>query len=104
MDLGTMQAKLNAAQYQLQGEMNGDFEQIVENCKIFNPPGTLPIAHAESLQKFWHTEVAKATKLSYQEKRALQGMMNRLRLKPRSALALPYCFTAFLKFYIFIDS
>jgi transcription initiation factor TFIID subunit 2 len=74
--------------YQTQGELNDDFEQIVINCKLFNPPATLPVVHAEALQRIWRSEVAKAVKLSYQEKRALQGMMNRLRTKPRYALAL----------------
>jgi transcription initiation factor TFIID subunit 2 len=83
MDLGTMQMKLNNAQYRVQSELNDDFEQIVTNCKIFNPPGTVPVLHAEALQRVWWSEASKAGKLSYQEKRALQGMMNRLRQKPR---------------------
>lgn len=81
MDLGTMQNKLAQGRYVTQQEISDDFEQIVINCKIFNPPGTLPVAHAEALQKTWRAEVAKASKLNYSEKRALQGMMNRLRMK-----------------------
>lgn len=82
MDIGTMQVKLNKGAYHYQQEMNDDFDQIVTNCKIFNPPNTLPIAHAEALQRFYWSEVIKLGKLSYQEKRALQGLMNRLRTKP----------------------
>jgi len=88
MDLGTMQMKLNNAQYRVQSELNDDFEQIVTNCKIFNPPGTVPVLHAEALQRVWWSEASKAGKLSYQEKRALQGMMNRLRQKPSAAIFL----------------
>lgn len=82
MDLSTMQVKLNNGAYHFQQEINDDFDQIVTNCKIFNPPGTLPIAHAEAMQRYYWSEVNKLGKLSYQEKRALQGMMNRLRQKP----------------------
>lgn len=84
MDLGTMQIKLNDGQYSNQQELNDDFEQIVTNCKIFNPPGTVPVLHVEELRRVWRAEASKAGKLSYQEKRALQGMMNRLRQRPRS--------------------
>lgn len=83
MDLGTMQMKLNNGMYRYQSELNADFEQIVANCRIFNPPGTVPVLHVETLQKVWWSEASKAGKLSYQEKRALQGMMNRLRQRPR---------------------
>lgn len=76
-----MQVKLNNGAYHFQQEVNDDFDQIVTNAKIFNPPGTLPITYAESLQRYYRTEVSKLGKLSYQEKRALQGMMNRLRQK-----------------------
>lgn len=86
MDLGTMQMKLNNGQYQVQQELNDDFEQIVTNCKIFNPPGTVPVLHVEELRRIWRAEVSKAGKLSYQEKRALQGMTNRLRQRPRYAI------------------
>lgn len=88
MDLGTLQANLDSGRYQLQGELNDDFEQIVINAKIFNPPNTLPVVHAETLQKTWKAEVAKANKLSYQERRSLQGMMNRLKQRPAAAIFL----------------
>lgn len=77
-----MQDKLNRGMYQTQGEINQDFEQIVTNCYIFNPPGTLPRFHADALQNVWRSDVAKANKLAYNEKRALQGMLNRLRALP----------------------
>lgn len=77
-----MMSKLSKGKYHTQQQMNEDFDQIVTNCKIFNPPGTLPVAHAEALQKMWKSEVAKAGRMNYAEKRALQGMMNRLRAKP----------------------
>ena len=90
MDMGTLQANLDSGRYQLQGELNDDFEQIVINAKIFNPPNTLPVVHAETLQKTWKAEVAKANKLSYQERRSLQGMMNRLKQRPAWVAILLY--------------
>lgn len=83
-----MQSKLASGRYSTMQELNDDFEQIVINCKLFNPPGTLPVAHAERLQQVWHSEVAKANRMSYQEKRSLQGMMNRLKMKPCALIFL----------------
>ncbi|KAH8913991.1 Bromodomain-containing protein, partial [Atractiella rhizophila] len=40
MDLSTMQSKLDSHSYRTYGDIDKDFRQIVQNCKIFNPPGT----------------------------------------------------------------
>ena len=80
MDFGTMSAKLSAGEYKTMEEFGADVELIIANCRQFNPPGTYPDTCAKALEAVWRPLWAKLTvkKLTYQEKRTLQGVMNKL--------------------------
>ena len=80
MDFGTMSAKLSAGEYRTMEEFAADIELILANCRQFNPPGTYPSTCANTLEGIWKPLWAKAMvrKLTYQEKRTLQGIMNKL--------------------------
>ncbi|TKY85733.1 hypothetical protein EX895_005273 [Sporisorium graminicola] len=88
MDLSTMEKKVNQAAYTTMGEFASDVELIFANCRQFNPPGTEPCQHADELQKMWRKEWAKAVtpKLEANEKRALVGLINRLKTHQSSLL------------------
>lgn len=57
-----------------------DMDLIWKNCRQFNPGGTYPIMCTEIMERAWKKEWAKAMekKLSWLEKRGLQGIMNTL--------------------------
>ncbi len=88
MDLSTMEKKLNQAAYSTMGEFAADVELIFANCRQFNPPGTEPCQHADELEKLWRKEWAKTVtpKLEANEKRALVGLINRLKTHQSSLL------------------
>ncbi|CDU22782.1 related to TAF2-component of TFIID complex [Sporisorium scitamineum] len=88
MDLSTMEKKVNQAAYSTMGEFASDMELIFANCRQFNPPGTEPCQHADELEKLWRKEWAKTVtpKLEVNEKRALVGLMNRLKTHQSSLL------------------
>jgi nucleosome-remodeling factor subunit BPTF len=50
MDLETVETKLD--QYNTLAEFLGDITRIVENCRYYNPPGTLISRTAENLELF----------------------------------------------------
>ena len=77
MDLGTISQKLNQADYITMEEFAKDVELVFTNCRTFNPPLTLPVTCADIVAKAFRKEWAKATekKLSWPEKRSLQGVM-----------------------------
>ncbi|GAK64470.1 TATA-binding protein associated factor taf2 [Moesziomyces antarcticus] len=88
MDLSTMEKKVNQAAYSTMGEFAADMELIFANCRQFNPPGTEPCQHADELEKLWRKEWAKTVtpRLEANEKRALVGLMNRLKTHQSSLL------------------
>ncbi|SJX62832.1 related to TAF2-component of TFIID complex [Sporisorium reilianum f. sp. reilianum] len=88
MDLSTMEKKVNQAAYATMGEFAADMELIFANCRQFNPPGTEPCQHADELEKMWRKEWAKTVtpKLEANEKRALVGLINRLKTHQSSLL------------------
>ena len=78
MDLRTMDEKLKRGDYTTMEQFEADMNLILANCRTFNPPGTYPIECADALERAFKKEWAKVTerKLSYGEKRSLQGLMN----------------------------
>ncbi|KAF5374962.1 hypothetical protein D9758_000502 [Tetrapyrgos nigripes] len=86
MDLGTMSGKLNSSQYTTMEDFRRDVELIFSNCRQFNPPGTAPVLCADALEKFFRKEWSKVIerKLSWVEKRGLQGIMSTLVKEPVS--------------------
>ncbi|KAH7907029.1 hypothetical protein BJ138DRAFT_1137716 [Hygrophoropsis aurantiaca] len=77
MDFGTMTDRLNAGKYSTMEEFSKDVQLIFNNCRKFNPPTTYPVTCADAVEKMFKKEWSKMTekKLSWVEKRALQGMM-----------------------------
>ena len=81
MDIGTMEKKLNSGQYQTMADFAADMLLVFRNAQQFNPPGTTPYLHAEACEAAFQKEWAKALvpQLEYAEKRALQGLLSRLK-------------------------
>ncbi|KAF9075021.1 hypothetical protein BDP27DRAFT_1316349 [Rhodocollybia butyracea] len=79
MDLGTMSSKLARGAYNTMGEFRKDMELIFSNCRKFNPPGTYPFICADAVEAAFKKEWPKATekKLSWGEKRGLQGILTK---------------------------
>ncbi|GAA96863.1 uncharacterized protein L969DRAFT_94877 [Mixia osmundae IAM 14324] len=75
MDLGTMMIKVREGRYRDTHEITRDFTLIGKNCRIFNPPGTLPIQHAEELERAWPLEWLDVDRIMPGEKRSLQSML-----------------------------
>ncbi|SNX84333.1 related to TAF2 - component of TFIID complex [Melanopsichium pennsylvanicum] len=88
MDLSTIEKKVNQASYTTMSEFAADMQLIFENCRQFNPPGTDPCQHADELEKLWRKDWAKTVtpKLEANEKRALVGLLNRLKMHQNSLL------------------
>ncbi|KAF8665397.1 hypothetical protein AX16_000416 [Volvariella volvacea WC 439] len=86
MDLGTMMEKLGRAEYDTMGSFAHDMHLIFSNCHKFNPPGTYPVLCADIIQRAYEKEWSKALekKLTWTEKRGLQGVMNNLVKEPIS--------------------
>lgn len=80
MDFGTMSSKLNKGTYRFMEEFAKDAELVFHNCRQFNPPATYPVTCADIIEKAFKKEWSKAMekKLSWQEKRSLQGFMTTL--------------------------
>ncbi|KIK70503.1 hypothetical protein GYMLUDRAFT_32530 [Collybiopsis luxurians FD-317 M1] len=77
MDLGTISAKLGRGAYSSMEEFRKDMGLIFSNCRQFNPPSTFPVLCADVVEAAFKKEWVKATekKLSWAEKRGLQGIM-----------------------------
>ncbi|KAI0652328.1 hypothetical protein C8Q79DRAFT_937038 [Trametes meyenii] len=77
MDFGTITTKLNENKYQTMDQFARDVELVFQNCRTFNPPTTYPVMCADAVERAWKKEWSKAMerKLSYAEKRSLQGLM-----------------------------
>ncbi|KAI0692979.1 hypothetical protein BC835DRAFT_1276761 [Cytidiella melzeri] len=90
MDFGTMSAKLSAGDYKTMEEFGVDVDLVIANCRQFNPPGTYPDSCAKAVEAIWKPLWAKTMvkKLSYQEKRTLQGVINKLAQDPISFVFL----------------
>ncbi|KAI0375461.1 hypothetical protein BV20DRAFT_960622 [Pilatotrama ljubarskyi] len=86
MDFGTIGTKLSEGKYSTMEDFARDVELVFQNCRTFNPPTTYPVMCADAVERVWKKEWAKATekKLSYAEKRSLQGLLKTLFSDPVS--------------------
>lgn len=80
MDFGTIGLKLTEGKYPAMEEFAKDADLVFSNCRKFNPPTTYPVNCADAVEKVFKKEWAKAfeRKLSWTEKRSLQGLMSAL--------------------------
>ena len=80
MDFGTMSQKLTDGKYSSMEDFGTDADLVFGNCRKFNPPHTYPVNCADAVEKVFKKEWTKATekKLSWLEKRSLQGLMTAL--------------------------
>ncbi|KXN88910.1 Transcription initiation factor TFIID subunit 2, partial [Leucoagaricus sp. SymC.cos] len=86
MDFATMTQKLSDGQYVTMEDFKKDVDLIFSNCRQFNPPSTFPVKCADTIEKVFKKEWPKAMerKLSWTEKRGLQGLMSTLVKDPIS--------------------
>ena len=86
MDFGTMLTKLNENKYQFMEQFKEDIELVFSNCRQFNTPDTYPTKCAAIVEKVFKKEWPKTMerKLSWTEKRGLQGIMTTLVKEPMS--------------------
>src|SRR4051794_11254367 len=77
MDFGTISQRLAEGTYTTMEEFAKDIDLVFSNCRTFNPPGTYPVTCADIVERTFKKEWAKVMekKLSWAEKRALQGIM-----------------------------
>jgi len=80
MDFGTISSKLNDEKYVTMEEFKHDVELVFSNCRQFNPIGTSQTICAAVVEKLFKKEWPKAMerKLSWTEKRGLQGILTTL--------------------------
>lgn len=80
MDFGTMSQKLTEDSYAYMEEFARDASLVFSNCRKFNPPATYPVICADTVERVFKKEWSKAMerKLSWTEKRSLQGLMTTL--------------------------
>ena len=80
MDFGTVGSKLQRGEYTTMEAVKKDIELVFSNCRQFNPPGTFPVAAAESVERTFRKEWPKAMerKLTFTEKRGLQSVLTNL--------------------------
>ncbi|KAF9531853.1 hypothetical protein CPB83DRAFT_785561 [Crepidotus variabilis] len=86
MDFGTMNTRLDAGKYTSMEDFKRDVELVLNNCRKFNRPEDYPTTCANAVEKVFKREWPKAMerKLSWQEKRSLQGIMTTLVKDPIS--------------------
>lgn len=79
-----MLTKLGKNKYVTMEDFQADMELVFNNCRQFNYPGTFPIACADSVEKAFKKEWLKPVekKLSWTEKRGLQGVIATLIKEP----------------------
>lgn len=77
MDLQTMTIKVERGDMNYE-ELFADFDLIVSNCKLFNPPDTEPVWYVDVLDRAWRSEWERASKLSYNVKRSLLSFLKTL--------------------------
>ena len=75
-----MKTKLDEGQYLTMEEFASDVNLVFANCRQFNPPTTDPTLCADAVEKQFKKEWTKALekKLTFQEKRSVQAVMNKL--------------------------
>ncbi|KAI0937072.1 hypothetical protein AcV5_005059 [Taiwanofungus camphoratus] len=80
IDFGTMSTKLSEGAYATMEDFAQDVELIFRNCRTFNPPTTYPVTCADTVERVFKKEWARAMekKLAWNEKRSLQGIMTKL--------------------------
>jgi len=80
MDFGTISTKLEHSKYVTMEEFKKDVELVFSNCRKFNRPEDYPTLCANTVEKAFKKEWPKAMerKLSWQEKRGLQGIVSNL--------------------------
>ena len=90
MDLGTVENKLGSGVYTTMAQFEDDVILIFDNCRAFNHPGSVPVQHAEALERLFMREWKTATtpRLEYGEMRALQSVLTKLKAVPAAALFL----------------
>ena len=88
MDFGTMSGKLTEGKYRTMEQFKDDMELVFSNCRLFNPPGTVPTICAAVVEKAFKREWPKAMerKLSWTEKRGLQGILTTIVKEPMYVL------------------
>lgn len=84
MDFGTISDKLSGGLYATTEDFGKDIELVFSNCRQFNPAGTYPCISADIVEKAFRREWPKVLerKLSWGEKRGLQGVMTALLKDP----------------------
>ena len=95
MDFGTMGQRLTEGKYSTMEEFAKDVELVFSNCRKFNPPTTYPCNCADAVEKVFRREWAKVLekKLSWAEKRSLQGLMTTLVKDDMSVYPTHYTWT-----------
>lgn len=80
MDFGTISTKLAQNKYVTMEDFSKDIELVFDNCRQFNPPETYPVTCTDVVERAFKKEWPKAIerKLSWVEKRGLQGIMTTL--------------------------
>jgi transcription initiation factor TFIID subunit 2 len=80
MDFGTISTKLTENKYISMEDFAKDIELVFNNCRQFNPPATYPVTCTDVVERAFKKEwpKAKERKLSWVEKRGLQGIMTTL--------------------------
>lgn len=88
MDLSTMDTKLTEGKYSTMADFAADMLLIVANCRQYNPPTTMPRDFADAFEAAFRREwtAALVPRLDYQEQRALQGLVSRLKANPYATL------------------
>ena len=81
-----MLTNLNESKYQSMEQFKRDMELVFSNCRQFNTPDTYPTKCAAIVEKAFKKEWPKAMerKLSWAEKRGLQGIMTTFVKEPVS--------------------
>jgi transcription initiation factor TFIID subunit 2 len=84
MDFNTISAQLAQNKYVTMEEFAKDVELVFSNCRQFNPPATYPVTCTDAVERAFKKEWPKAMerKLSWVEKRGLQGIMTTLVKEP----------------------
>jgi transcription initiation factor TFIID subunit 2 len=84
MDFATVSTKLDQGQYGTMEDFKKDIELVFNNCRKFNRPEDYPTICANVVEKLFKKEWPRAMerKLSWQEKRGLQGIMTVLVKEP----------------------
>lgn len=84
MDFGTITTNLINGEYETMEDFKKDIELVFSNCRQFNPPATFPVDCATAVEKVFKKEWPKAMerKLSWSDKRGLQGILTTLVKEP----------------------